>query len=170
MGHGKGRPPLSYPANSGRWWTLLAASAFFWPPLAAAGQSTQRCDPTGPPARDTIQFSVPPRLLNRDQVVALRHRAYPPELRDKGIAARGFVFILVSSSGHVEGAQIAKTTGYQVADSAALRVARFMEFAPAYAGRTAICVWVRIPMAFETGTMLRPPQGTPFIVRKRNEQ
>jgi len=114
------------------------------------------------PARDQVTLedvqeaptftpmTVRPTLTNaRDAGAAIRAN-YPPLLRNAGIEGTAEVWLLIDDEGVVRQAQIHQGTGHDALDQAALRVARSLEFTPAYNRDVRVPVWIVLPITFET--------------------
>ncbi|HEU5210806.1 MAG TPA: M56 family metallopeptidase [Longimicrobiales bacterium] len=115
-------------------------------------------------------FTARPELRNRNDVARALERNYPPLLREAGIGGEALVWFFIDRSGAVTRTAINRSTGYPALDSAALNVARTMEFTPAMNRDEPTPVWVAIPIVFRAGTgeaegdvrMRRPADaGTP---------
>ena len=111
-----------------------------------------------PPTEESVDISaapvftpmtVRPEIKNRDQVVREMMRAYPPILRDAGIGGQALVWFFISEEGRVLDKRIARTSGHEQLDEAALQVAGVYEFTPALNRDKVVKVWVQIPITFE---------------------
>ena len=94
-------------------------------------------------------MTVPPKLLNRDEVNAAVSRAYPAELRDAGIGGTSIVWMLLDSTGVVQKAQVHKSSGYPLLDRAAMKVIPAMKWAPAELSKEKTTVWLQVPIVFK---------------------
>ncbi|UCF70269.1 MAG: energy transducer TonB [candidate division WOR-3 bacterium] len=74
---------------------------------------------------------------------------YPDEARRQGMEGTVYVRVLVGRSGKASNAMIAKTSGNQILDSAAIRTARTFRFSPAMAGEEVLQSWVMVPIEFK---------------------
>lgn len=110
---------------------------------AAAGVDI-RAEPTFTP------FTVAPSIKNRDAVVSILNREYPPLLREAGIGGRVVVYFFVNERGIVEQVRISESSGHPALDDAALNVAGAFEFEPALNGDEVVPVWVLFPITFQT--------------------
>lgn len=111
--------------------------------------------PPPPRARDTraerppfIPRDVEPRLKNRAETQEVLRRHYPDALRDAGIEATVVLWIFVDRTGAVSRVRVEASSGYEVVDTAAAKVARAMEFEPAVNRDRAVGVWVRQAVRF----------------------
>lgn len=95
-------------------------------------------------------FTTRPELRNREQVSQALERNYPPLLRDAGIGGEALVWFFIDRSGTVARASINRSAGYPALDSAALQVARTMEFTAAENRGEPVPVWVAIPIVFSS--------------------
>ena len=94
-------------------------------------------------------MTAQPRLANSAEVAVALQNAYPPLLRDAGVTGTTNVWFFIDETGSVVRTQIAKSSGHEALDEAALRVAERMEFKPAYNGDEPVAVWVSIPLTFD---------------------
>ncbi len=100
------------------------------------------------PARTPM--SVPPAIVNRAAAFDAIERA----ARSVGGVPHetsALVWFLIDIEGRVAVAQIARSSGYEVADSAALGAARAFRFQPARHNDKPVCVWMRLPVRFSSG-------------------
>jgi TonB family protein len=95
-------------------------------------------------------MTVSPQLKNVEAVQESLRELYPPLLRQAGINGTANVWLLIDTEGGVRRAQINRPSGYEALDQAALRVARQMEFTPAYNRDRRVPVWVALDVTFET--------------------
>lgn len=110
------------------------------PPTATAGRGDR-------PA--FIPYDVPPRLLNRDEVVDALVRYYPRGLRDAGISGRVVLWIYIDERGIVVRSQVHEPSGHVELDRAATRVASEMRFSPAKNRDLVTPVWLAQAIAFD---------------------
>ena len=94
-------------------------------------------------------MTVRPRLRNSEHVAEALERYYPPLLRDAGIDGTATVWFFIDDEGAVRKALINRSSGYDALDQAALRVAREMEFTPAYNRDRRTAVWVALDVGFD---------------------
>ena len=92
---------------------------------------------------------VAPSMKNRDEVARALQREYPALLRDAGIGGTVHVLFLVGVDGTVDEARVQTSSGHTALDGAALRVARVVQFSPAYNRDQAVAVMVAFPIRFE---------------------
>ncbi len=93
-------------------------------------------------------FTEAPRLTNADEAVQALQREYPPLLRDAGVGGTVIVWFRVNETGGVGDARVARGSGHQGLDDAALRAASSFEFAPARLGDDPVVVWTQFPVTF----------------------
>ncbi len=111
-----------------------------------------------PPTEETVDIAaapvftpmtVRPEIKNRDEIIREMVRAYPPILRDAGIGGQTLVWFFISEQGRVLDKRVARTSGHEQLDDAALEVATVYEFTPALNRDKVVKVWVQIPITFE---------------------
>jgi len=73
---------------------------------------------------------------------------YPDEARRLGLEGKVVVGVLVDESGRSLDAKIARTSGYNLLDSAAIYTARSFVFSPGIHGDKPVKSWVLIPLEF----------------------
>lgn len=108
-------------------------------------------------------FTTRPELRNREQVSQALERNYPPLLRDAGIGGEALVWFFIDRSGTVARASINRSAGYPALDSAALQVARTMEFTAAENRGAPVPVWVAIPIVFMSNAAAAPAQESDSV-------
>ena len=82
--------------------------------------------------------------------VLLEYRLfYPDEARAQGLEGKAWVRILVGKDGKTEEAQLARSSGNYLLDSAAVRTAKTFIFSPAMRDDEAQQSWVLMPIEFE---------------------
>ena len=109
-------------------------------------------------------YTVRPDLVNDTEVMRALEAEYPPILRDAGIGGTTSVDFFIDTRGVVQRVLVAETSGHEVLDSAALRVARTFRFTPALNLDEVVPVWVAIPITFATGAA--GADGVPDEVRE----
>jgi TonB family protein len=100
-------------------------------------------------ARVFVAFDVRPRLINPREVEAALLRHYPAVLRDARIGGVVRVSFHIDETGSVRERRVARSSGYDAFDAAALRVADLMEFTPALSRDVRVPVWVELDVRFE---------------------
>jgi TonB family protein len=95
-------------------------------------------------------YTEKPILANQAATRRALQRSYPPMLRDAGIGGTTTVWFLIDEEGGVLERRVARTSGYEALDVAALDVAEAMEFSPALNRGRAVPVWVQIPVSFSS--------------------
>jgi len=109
-------------------------------------------------------YTVRPDLVNEREVMRALEAEYPPILRDAGIGGTTSVDLFIDTRGVVQRVLVAETSGHEVLDSAALRVARTFQFTPALNLDEIVSVWIAIPITFATGAA--GADGVPDEVRE----
>lgn len=130
-------PEATIPKNAG---PDLAPRALPAPPRIPAAADRPRWIP-----RD-----VDPRALNDGEITRLLQRLYPPGLRAAGIGGRVTLWLFVDAEGRVDRVHVQEASRYEAFDSAAVAVAKQMNFAPARSGDRPIGVWVQRTVTFRT--------------------
>lgn len=118
-------------------------------------------------------FTVRPDLINEAEVTRTLEAEYPPLLRDEGIGGTTNVHFFINTRGEVQRVLVARTSGHEVLDSAALRVAQRFRFTPALNLDEIVPVWIAIPITFSTGTEAAdaaPEEVREFIDRTARER
>ena len=90
-----------------------------------------------------------PTLKNTEDVNRLLQENYPPLLKGAGIGGTVNVWFFIAADGTVGKALVNTTSGHDAFDQAALRVARRMEFTPAYLRDQPTPVWVALDITFD---------------------
>lgn len=93
-------------------------------------------------------FTVAPRIVNREEVVAAMEDEYPPLLRDAGIGGTVSVYFFLDEDGTVRDVRIDESSGHEALDRAALAVADVYRFTPALNRDRPVPVWVLFPITF----------------------
>jgi TonB family protein len=106
------------------------------------GQEQQEPQPTFTP------FTLPPIILNESDVARAIERYYPPLLRDAGIGGAVRLWFHVNERSEVLHIRVAKSSGHQALDDAAMKIGEMIRFAPAKNRDQAVTVWVDIPIVF----------------------
>jgi protein TonB len=93
-------------------------------------------------------MTVRPEILNVAEVRRMMEQQYPTILRDARIGGTVRVWFLVDEKGVVEETRIETTSGQQLLDQAALKVASVYRFSPARNRDQIVKVWVAFPVTF----------------------
>lgn len=104
-------------------------------------------------------FTVKPLLNNREEVAAVYRREYPPQLEDDGIGGTVLLWVFIDENGSTQDCLVARSSGHQALDSAALAVAAVMRFSAALNGERKVPVWVSIPLTFTARIRRTSPVG-----------
>lgn len=75
-------------------------------------------------------------------------REFPAQFREAGIGGATCVWFYVDAKGNVLRYIVRQPSGYHAPDSAAMRVAGILRFAPARNGDTTVRAWVAYPIPF----------------------
>ncbi|HEX6070670.1 MAG TPA: TonB family protein [Longimicrobiaceae bacterium] len=127
----------------------------------AVDGAAQSNEPTPSP------FTVPPSLINRQEIGSLLADAYPPLLRDAGIGGRVELWIFIDEDGGVQETRLARTSGYEGLDRAAEQVAHGMRFSPAENEGRRVATWIQLPITFQTAS--RSGESTEAAARRLPE-
>lgn len=94
-------------------------------------------------------MTVRPELKNAPDVQRALIENYPPALRDAGVGGMPVLWFLIPGEGGVPTKLlVSKSSGHASLDTAALKVARIMEFSGAEHRGKPVPVWVEIPIVF----------------------
>jgi TonB family protein len=131
---------------------LPGGTAVYEPPdfvrgSRASSGGTGSAETTDQPGAFT-PMTVVPRLLNRDEVLRLLQRVYPPVLLQAGIGGTAIVWIKLDEEGTVTETRIKQSSGQPGLDKAALEVAAKAKFSPAWNRDQKVRVWVELPVVF----------------------
>lgn len=96
-----------------------------------------------------IPYDTPPTMRNRGEVQQLLQRYYPRNLKDAGIGGRVELWLYVNEQGTVEKSEVKTSSGNNLLDDAAQRVASEMRFTPAKNRDKVTAVWVSQWVTFE---------------------
>lgn len=117
------------------------------PPASPAPQSL--AIPDGP-VTASHPPEVPPRLINRNEVIRILTEKYPQNLQDRRAGGTVVVQVRVGADGRVTFAQLAESCGYEALDEAAVEAVKHFRFAPGRQYGRAVPTLVEIPVAFHT--------------------
>ena len=104
-----------------------------------------------PPTRLNPVFApmtIRPEITNRSEVQEALAREYPRALRRAGIGGQVVVWFFISETGRVLDTRVARTSGREELDAAALEVADVFRFAPAMNRDERVRVWIQMPITF----------------------
>ncbi|HEX8243982.1 MAG TPA: TonB family protein [Longimicrobium sp.] len=110
-------------------------------------------------------FTQPPELLNRDEVFQLAQASYPAEMKQAGLGGTPTVRMFVDADGSVKARRLERSSAIPALDSAALKVAEAMRFAPAKDGDRPVPLWVSIPVQFRLQLPTSAETATPPRIR-----
>ena len=74
---------------------------------------------------------------------------YPPAAQKRGLEGKVVLKVHVLASGQPDNVTVAKSSGHQILDDAALKAVTQWAFAPARRGQTAVDGWVQVPLTFK---------------------
>ena len=74
---------------------------------------------------------------------------YPPAAQKRGLEGKVVLKVHVLASGQPDNVTVAKSSGHQILDDAALKAVTQWAFAPARRGQTPIDGWVQVPLTFK---------------------
>lgn len=114
------------------------------PPLTKGAEEGHRRAVTFTP------MTVKPELKNRAEVERELERSYPRILKESGIGGVPQVLFYIDEKGTVLETRLARSSGYEALDAAALAVGRMMVFRPALNHDREVAVWVTFPVRFES--------------------
>ncbi len=95
-------------------------------------------------------YTVGPVLKNPVEVQKALERLYPAVLRDAGVTGTTLLWILIDERGGVTKTVVKQSSGTELLDDAASRVAKVMRFSAGISGDIRVKVWVAIPISFKT--------------------
>jgi TonB family protein len=95
-------------------------------------------------------FDRRPELLNRAEVIQALERYYPPMLRNAGIGGSPLLWFFIDEEGKVVRTQVKTSSGSQLLDEAAGKVAQLMKFSPALNRNDKVAVWIELPITFRS--------------------
>ncbi len=103
---------------------------------------------------DTVEEQVPDpdaiiKADKKPEMIYQEAPVYPDKARKAGIEGVVWIKVLVDKKGNVAKAMVAKTSGHQILDDAALEVAYKNKFTPAMQGENPVMVWVTYKVTFE---------------------
>ncbi|UCD39044.1 MAG: energy transducer TonB [Fidelibacterota bacterium] len=101
------------------------------------------------PVRDVGRRYISPQLESDDFTAF-----YPPEAYEKGLEGKVELLLRIELSGDVSEALIAKSSGHDDLDNAALSMAQIMHFKPGQIGGEPRALWVKIPVIFSVASKL----------------
>jgi TonB family protein len=143
---------------------LLVALLIPGPILPAPGQEVARVSTAGMVPRvseDALSilrvgpvftpFTHAPALRNGSEVQAAIQREYPSGLRSLGVDGKVLLYFLIDGQGQVRDARVARSSGREEFDAAALRVAPLHSFSPALRQDHPTPVWIALPVTFQSG-------------------
>jgi TonB family protein len=117
-------------------------------PLRPDASLPRKVDPNGDP--HFTPHTTRPEVANRAAVGSALKSHYPPLLRNAGIGGTSTVWLLIDEDGKVMRTRLAKTSGRNELDAAALRVAQSIEFTPAQHEGNPVRVWIQLPIVFKS--------------------
>lgn len=110
------------------------------------GPARAEADPESP---HFTPFTVAPVLQNIEEVQRALVRAYPGDLRDRGVSGRVTIWFFVDEDGVVRNTIVDESSGWFELDRAGLEVASVYRFSPAMNEGEVVPVWVLLPITFQ---------------------
>jgi TonB family protein len=133
--------------------TLPELAPLLLPDPIAATDLTHVLTVNAPTAREirlaTADPTVKPQVLNVDEIQKQMQRRYPPHLLDAGVGGTVVLDFFVDESGTPTEWSIAQSSGHQILDDAALRMASTFRFSPARRRDQVVPTWARFPIRFQ---------------------
>ena len=130
---------------------LLVAAAFVSAscatdigPMSADKMAAIQAGPTFTP------MTVRPEITNQDEIVEALNGEYPENFREQGIGGRVVVLFYIDETGRVLDTRVARSSGSEPLDEAALRVADVYEFTAALNRDDPVPVWIQLPVTFQS--------------------
>ncbi|MFL6657753.1 MAG: energy transducer TonB [Massilia sp.] len=123
-------------------------------PLVAPGADTVQVAHAAPPPAPVVAPAaapVEPLTEPRGYAGYLSNPApdYPPAAQKRGLEGRVVLKVHVLASGQPDSVAVAKSSGHQVLDEAALKAVTQWAFAPARRGQNPVDGWVQVPLTFK---------------------
>jgi periplasmic protein TonB len=112
--------------------------------------------PRAAPEGAVVPAQVLPELRNAEEVARALVANYPPLLRDAGIGGTATVWLFIGEDGRVLRTQMARSSGHEALDNAALNVAALMRFRPFVRAGQPGTGWVELPVVFGGAAAERP--------------
>ncbi len=100
------------------------------------------------PEKDEKFYTTPPILTNQTHIDSVRLNVYPKEFQSRGIGGRVEVGVFVTSAAKNTQIRVTKGSGIRELDSAAVKVARAMVWAPALKDTTPVGAYIKFPVTF----------------------
>lgn len=94
------------------------------------------------------QYTLAPQLRNSEDIMERMAQLYPPLLRNAGIGGTATLWVYVNRTGGAQLVEVARSSGHQALDEAALKVAESMRFVPAQYGTDVVPAWIQVPVTF----------------------
>jgi protein TonB len=87
------------------------------------------------------QYTVGPDIRNWAEITQILASEHPPDLREAGIGGTVQAWVLVDREGMVRKVALRQSSGHEVLDELALRVAAWLRFSPALNGAKPVPAW-----------------------------
>ncbi len=150
---------------------LLAAATLLLPRPTTGAIAPLRqdssCDPYIPRVLRSgptfTPYTFAPLLSNREAIRGAQAALYPAQLKARRESGETIVWALVDRCGKVADVQVKASSGHELFDSAAVRIARLMRFQPALLGQLPVSVWVQLPIRFGEAPFPEPTPVPPDI-------
>ena len=112
-------------------------------PTASVREASVSSTPTFTP------YTVQPELRNRTAVQGALRDNYPRVLRERNIGGPVRLWVLIDTAGNVIRSEVQESSGNEILDRAASRVATVMQFTPAMNRDRKVSVWLQLPVVFK---------------------
>ena len=126
--------------------TRVVASDFTTAPLPAS--TTREASISSTPS--FTPYTVEPTLRNRSAVERALRDNYTRVLREGEVGGTVRLWVLIDSAGRVIRTELQQTSGNDILDRAASKVANVMQFTPAMNRDRRVSVWIQLPIHFKT--------------------
>lgn len=114
--------------------------------LPKTGTVTGSCAERNSVPGSPTKFTIPPSMTNKKAMARETNAKLLPLVRVDSTLVT-FIWVLLNRKGRVEQTRLATGSGNTKLDSAVLTLPRKWKFTPAYNGREAVCLWMRLPVA-----------------------
>jgi TonB family protein len=117
-------------------------------PIEAAGRLPVGTNSPPLPSDSPPPVTVPPRILNPEEIVRSIQAAYPSDLLARGRGGTVGMQFHVGPEGEILRYQVGQISAYAALDSAAMDIAAVYRFSPGLAGGVPVAVWVAHAISF----------------------
>ena len=95
-------------------------------------------------------YTIEPELRNRSEVQRALRDNYPRVLRERNVGGSVRLWVLIDTAGRVMRTEVQQSSGNDLLDRAAIKVANVMHFTPAMNRDRKVSVWTLLPIHFKT--------------------